>query len=68
MSGKTTAIVIVIGLIAIAISYAGIFGYMTLSTQLQLLLQVVGIATIVLGVCAKGFYALNRSIDQTDRS
>lgn len=68
MSGKTTAIVIAIGLIAIAISYAGIFGYMTLSTQLQLLLQVVGIAVIVLGVCSKAFYALNRSIDQADQS
>jgi len=68
MSGKTTAIVIVIGLIAIVISYGGIFGYMTLSTQLQLLLQVVGIATIVLGICARGFYVLNKSVDQADQS
>lgn len=68
MSGKSTAIVIALGLVAIAISYAGIFGYMTLSTQLQLLLQVIGISTIVLGVCSKGFYILNRSIDQADKS
>lgn len=68
MSGRTTAIVMAIALILIAISYGGIFGYIALSTQLQLLLQVVGIAIIVLGLCCKGFEALNKSIDQADRS
>lgn len=68
MSGRTTAIVMAIALILLAISFAGIFGYITLSTQLQLLFQVVGIAIIVLGLCCKCFEALNRSIDQADRS
>ncbi len=68
MSGKTTVLVMAIAVVCIAISYAGIFGYMTLSTQLQLLLQVIGIAIIVLGLCCKGFEALNKSIDQADRS
>lgn len=68
MSGKTTAIVMALALVLIAISYAGIFGYMTLSTQLQLLLQVIGIAIIVLGACCKCFEALNKSVDQADQS
>lgn len=68
MSGKTTAIVMAIALILIVISYGGIFGYIALSTQLQLLLQVLGIAIIVLGMCCKCFEALNKSIDQADRS
>lgn len=68
MSGRTTAIVMAIAVVLIAISYGGIFGYITLSTQLQLLLQVVGIAIIVLGLCCKCFEALNKSIDQANRS
>lgn len=68
MSGRTTAIVMAIALVLIVISYGGIFGYITLSTQLQLLLQVVGIAIIVLGLCCKCFEALNKSIDQANRS
>jgi len=58
----------VTALVLIVISYGGIFGYIALSTQLQLLLQVVGIAMIVLGVCCKCFEALNKSIDQADQS
>lgn len=68
MSGRTVAIVMAIALVLLAISYAGIFGYIALSTQLQLLFQVVGIAIIVLGLCCKCFEALNKSIDQADRS
>jgi len=68
MSGRTTALVMVTALVLIVISYGGIFGYIALSTQLQLLLQVVGIAMIVLGVCCKCFEALNKSIDQADQS
>lgn len=68
MSGRTMAIVMSIALVLIAVSYAGIFGYIALSTQLQLLFQVVGIAIIVLGLCCKCFEALNKSIDQADRS
>ena len=68
MSGRTMAIVMGIALVLIAVSYAGIFGYMTLSTQLQLFFQVIGIAIIVLGLCCKCFEALNKSIDQADRS
>jgi cytochrome c biogenesis protein CcdA len=68
MSGKTIAIVMGVALVLLAVSFAGIFGYIKLSTQLQLLFQVVGIAIIVLGMCCKCFEALNRSVDQADRS
>lgn len=72
MSGRTLAIVMAIAIVLLAISFAGgaggIFDFFTLSTQLQLLFQVIGIAIIVLGMCCKCFEALNKSIDQADRS
>ena len=68
MSGKMLATVMGIAVVLLAISYGGIFGYIKLSTQLQLLFQVVGIAIIVLGMCCKCFEALNKSIDQADQS
>lgn len=67
VSMKTLAVVIVLAAVLLVISYGGIFGFITLSTQLQLLLQVLGIALIVLGVCACCFSSLNKSVDQADR-
>jgi hypothetical protein len=35
---------------------------------IQLLLQVVGIAIVVLGISCCGMYQLNKSIDQSDQA
>jgi hypothetical protein len=50
------------------LSYAGIFQYIAMPSSIQLLLQVIGIAIIVLGTSACGLYYLNKSIDQSNQA
>lgn len=64
---QAAIIVIAIAVASFAISYAGILGTIALSTQLQLLLQVVGVSIVVLGLSFLGITKLNRDIDQADK-
>ncbi len=64
---KVVVPVIAIALLAFAVSFAGIFGAITLSSALQLLFQVIGVGLVVLTLSGCCMYYLNQSIDQADK-
>ena len=65
---KVSVCIAAIAILTIAVSYAGIFQFIAMPSAIQLLLQVVGIAIVVLGLACCGMYYLNKGIDQADRS
>lgn len=67
-SAKFVISVIVVAIVCLLLSYAGIFQYIAMPSSIQLLLQVIGIAIIVLGTSACGMYYLNKSIDQSNQA
>ena len=68
LSAKFVITVIAVAVVCLLLSYAGIFQYMAMPSSIQLLLQVIGIATIVLGISCCGMYYLNKSIDQSNQA
>jgi len=68
VSAQFVITVIAVAVVCFALSYAGIFNYIKMPSALQLLLQVIGIAIVVLGISSLGMYKLNKSIDQSDKA
>ena len=65
---KVVVPVVVIALLSFAVSFAGIFGVITLPTALQLLFQVIAIALVVLTLSCCCMYKLNQAVDQADKT
>jgi hypothetical protein len=65
VSARLVITIVAVAVVCFAFSYAGIFNYMKMPAAIQLLLQVVGIAIVVLGISCCGMYQLNKSIDQS---
>jgi hypothetical protein len=65
---KLVVCVAAIAIVLFAASYAGIFQYIAMPSAIQLLLQVVAVAMVVLGISCCAMYQLNKGIDQADRS
>ena len=53
--------------VAFAASFAGILQIIALPASIQLLLQVIAVALVVLGLSCCGMYYLNKGIDQADQ-
>ena len=64
---QAAIVAIVVAVVAFTVSYLGIFGKIPLSSQLQLLLQVIGVAIVVLGLSLTAVLKLNAAIDQADK-
>jgi hypothetical protein len=60
--------VVAVFLVCLIFSYAGIFQYIAMPSSIQLLLQVIAIALLVLSIGCCGMYFLNKGIDQSDQA
>jgi hypothetical protein len=60
--------VVAVILFCLLFSYAGIFQIIAMPSSIQLLLQVIAVALIILGIGCCGMYYLNKGIDQSDQA
>jgi hypothetical protein len=67
-SVQLVLVVITLAAVCLLLSYAGIFQYIAMPTSIQLLLQVLAIAIIVLSIATCAMYYLNKGIDQSDQA
>ena len=68
VSARLVVTIIAVAVLCFVFSYAGIFNYIKMPSAIQLLLQVIAIAIVVLGISCCGMYQLNKSIDQSDKA
>lgn len=67
-SVQLVLVVITLAAACLLFSYAGIFQYIAMPTSIQLLLQVLAIAIIVLSIATCAMYYLNKGIDSSDQA